>query len=147
LSFDRPLVQQVNLTGLYPAIGFPTRFTSNLLAAQGRKSIAEGHISRINVIGASDFFNDYITGFMMLIERETPRYPTPKRPKLPPLPKQYQDDVAWVASLRRGPIPDLIKNRPAQFSPKATDPLQNGEIANMSPGVVFAGRVDAMNRP
>lgn len=145
MTFDRPAASQLNLTGLATIIGFPTKFTSSVLAAQGRQAVADGHLTTIKVIGASDFFNDYVTGYMMLIDKETPRNPMPTRPKLPPLPPQFQEDLAWVANLRRGPMPDLIKWRPEKFSPKATDPLQNGEIADMSPGVVFAGRVPSLN--
>lgn len=146
LSWDRPIAGQLNLTGAYPLFGFAEKYTATRLARQGKRAIARGQISQIKVVGASDFYNDYMTGFMMLIEKETPRYPTPPKPKLPPLPEQYREDVAWVANLRRGPYPDVnIKGRPASQSPRATDPLQNGEIADMSPGVVFAGRVPSMN--
>lgn len=148
LKWDRPLATQLNLTGIYPLIGFEEKYSSSLLAAQGREAVAAGQIELIKVAGASQFYNEYMTGFMMFIEKTTPRYSTPvKSNKLPPLPPQYKDDLAWVANLRRGPFPDLIKNRPAAYSPAATDPLQNGEIANMSPGVVFAGRVPSMNQP
>lgn len=130
----KPLIEAFNLTGLYPWVGFDARFDPGLLAAQGQAAVAAGQINRITVVGASPLYNDYITGFVMWIEKNTPRYNTPKLPELPPLPEQYKEDIAWVANLRRGPYPDLIKNRPAAFAPKATDPLQNGEISNLPPG-------------
>jgi hypothetical protein len=98
----RPLIAAFNLSGLYPFVGFDSRFDPGVLGAQGRAAVDAGEVSQITVVGASPLYNDYITGFVMWIERETPRYNTPKVPDLPPLPDQYKEDVAWVASLRRG---------------------------------------------
>lgn len=98
----RPLIAAFNLTGLYPFVGFDSRFDPGVMGAQGRAAVDAGQISQITVVGASPLYNDYITGFVMWIERETPRYNTPKLPQLPPLPDKYKEDVAWVASLRRG---------------------------------------------
>lgn len=84
MTYDRPAAQQLNLTGVLTILGFPTKFTSSLLAAQGRQAVADGHLTTVKVIGASDFYNDYVTGYMMLIEKETPTNPMPNRPKLPP---------------------------------------------------------------
>lgn len=141
-AYGRPLyiIETFNLTGLYPMTGFDPRFDTGVLAAQGRQAVKDGKVERITVVGASDIYNDYITGFVMWIEQNTPRYSVPKMPALPPLPEQYKADVAWVASLRRGPYPDLIYSRPAKFAPAATDPLQNGQISRLPPGEVFGGR-------
>jgi len=148
ISYDRPVFGQFNLTGIYPYIGFLERYSSSILADEGRKAIKEGQIEQIVVAGASDFYNDYMTGFMMFLEKTTPRYNTPMLTgKLPPLPAEYKEDVMWVANLRRGPYPDLITNRPAKYSQAATDTLQNGEVAREAPGVVFAGRVPSLNHP
>lgn len=84
----------------------------------------------VPVVGASSAYNDFTTGFVGYIASEIPRYNTPKVPnEAPPLPAQYKGDVEYVASLRRGAYPDLVKNRPAQFTPQATDALQNGQSA------------------
>lgn len=141
------LIDSFNLTGLYPWLGFDSRFDPGVLAAQGRAAVAAGRTEQVKVIGASPTYNDYITGFVMWIERETPRYSTPKMPNLPPLPEQYKDDVMWVANLRRGPYPDLVKNRPQQYSPARTDPLQNGEISRLPPGPAFAGNIRKVAPP
>ncbi|KAF6260471.1 hypothetical protein COO60DRAFT_1507020 [Scenedesmus sp. NREL 46B-D3] len=143
----RPLIAAFNLTGLYPFVGFDSRFDAGVLAAQGRAAVDSGQASQITVVGASPLYNDYITGFVTWIERETPRYNTPKMPDLPPLPDKYKEDVAWVASLRRGPYPDLIKHRPEEYSPQRTDPLQNGQISNLPPGPAFSGRLSALSKP
>lgn len=130
----RPLFATFNLSGVYPWVGFDPKFDAGLLAAQGAQAVAQGQAQRVSVVGASPLYNDYLTGFVAWIERVTPRYEVPKvAAQLPPLPEQYKADVAWVASLRRGPYPDLIKGRPAAYSPARTDPLQNGEIANLPP--------------
>ncbi|WIA29963.1 hypothetical protein OEZ86_000061 [Tetradesmus obliquus] len=143
----RPLIAAFNLTGLYPFVGFDSRFDPGVMGAQGRAAVDAGQISQITVVGASPLYNDYITGFVMWIERETPRYNTPKLPQLPPLPDKYKEDVAWVASLRRGPYPDLIKHRPEEYSPQRTDPLQNGQISSLPPGPAFSGRLSQLSKP
>lgn len=128
-------------------MGFDSRFDAGVLAAQGRAAVAAGEVEQVKVIGASPIYNDYITGFVRWIEKETPRYTAPEMPELPPLPEQYKADVEYVASLRRGPYPDLVKNRPEEYSPAKTDPLQNGEISNLPPGTAFAGRFQKFRPP
>jgi hypothetical protein len=125
-------------------MGLSPQFDYHTMAAQGRQAVARGQTAQVKIVGASQEYNDYITGFMRWVEQSSPRYSTPKLNKLPPLPERYKQDVMWVANLRRGPYPDLIKNRPASLSPRATDPLQNGQIANLPPGEVFAGRSNAL---
>lgn len=144
IFYGQPITDLYNLTGLYPWLGLAPQFDYHTMAAQGREAVAQGQAAQVKVVGASQEYSDYITGFMRWIERETPRYSTPKLNNLPPLPEQYKEDVMWVANLRRGPYPDLIRNRPQSISPRATDPLQNGQIANLPPGEVFAGRPSAL---
>ncbi|KAF8069638.1 hypothetical protein HT031_001755 [Scenedesmus sp. PABB004] len=95
-----PILEKFNLTAFYPMLGFDQRFDPGVMAAQGRAAI---------VPGASPLYNDYVTGFVGWIEAATPPYGTPKASTLPPLPAEYVPDVEWVASLKRGPYPDLLK--------------------------------------
>jgi hypothetical protein len=144
------MIQQINLTGAYPYFsGLHTRYTPTRLAGQGRIAVAKGETAPVAVVGASDFFNNYQAGYLAMVERDIGPFARDAHSpaKLPDLPAQYKSDVAWVAGLRRGPVPDIVHGRPQQYSPARTDPLQNGEVANMSPGVVFAGRVPALNHP
>jgi hypothetical protein len=145
---DKPLVSQLNLTGFYPyAMGLPTKYTPSRLSAQGAVATARGQEPPTKLVGVGPFFNNYVTGYMALIGRETVPAAIAASTKLPALPEQHKADLAWVAGLRRGPMPDLIRGRPEEYTPARTDPLQNGEVANRSPGVVFAGRIPAMNQP
>ena len=112
----------------------------NESATIGAAVAANSTREAVKVVGAAEEYNDYITGYLYWIEQNVPKYENPKFKGLPALPAEFRDDVAWVASLRRGPYPDVIKGRPAALSPKATDPLQNGQISNLAPGPAFTGR-------
>lgn len=140
-GYPTPLIQLVRFTGVWPYFGFKTPFDATTLAEQGAAAVRNGSIARITTSGASPFYNDYVTGFVMYAERETPRYAVPARTALPPLPEAAKEDLAWVANLRRGPYPDLITGRPRIYSPKMTDTLQNGQVASMSPAPSMGGVV------
>jgi hypothetical protein len=142
-----PILQRLRFTGMWPLMGFDPTFDATTLAQSGAAAVRNGTLSRVVVVGASTFYNDYVTGFLMYAETHTARYYMPKRTALPPVPPQFKDDLLWVASLRRGPYPDLISGRPRVYSPKMTDPLQNGEVASMSPAVVFGGQVPLLSTP
>jgi hypothetical protein len=114
----------------------------NASAVIGAAVVANGTRQAVRIVGASESYNEYVSGYLHWIEQNVPKVQNPKFKPLPPLPAEFRDDVAWVASLRRGPYPDVIKGRPAELSPKATDPLQNGLISNLAPGPAFTGRVD-----
>lgn len=141
------VLPQISYKGALDAFGFLAEWSPDSLAAQGAAAVGAGVVERVVVVGGSRYYSDYVTGFIQHAEEVLPPYPTPPMPRLPPLPARFREDVAWVANLRRGPYPDLVLGRPARFSPKVMDPLQNGQVASMSPAVVFGGSAPWLQAP
>jgi hypothetical protein len=146
LSFLRfffgPFLQNLHVTG--PDSLLPTKVSKAgaALREAGLAPRVAGGIAGPAVVGASQTYNDFISGFVAWIQANVPGYPQPPSnlrsgELMPPLLPQYQDDLAYVRSLTRGPFPEVIRGRPEGLSPRATDPLQNGREAELQPGFAF----------
>lgn len=121
-------------------IGLEQQFYPRVMQEKGASLVASGKVAPTNIPGASRTYNDYVTGFLAWADENLPRYPPPYKANLPPLPDRYKADMAYIVNLRRGGYPDVITNRPAEISMRATDPLQNGRVASIGAGYAFVGR-------
>jgi len=140
--FFGPFLRNLHVTG--PDSLLPTRVSraGAALRAAGLSPRFAGGQARPSVVGASQTYEDFITGFVAWVQANVAPYPQPP-PELrsgelmPALLPQYEDDLAYVRALERGPFPEVIRGRPAALSPQATDPLQNGLEASRPPGYAF----------
>jgi hypothetical protein len=95
----------------------------------------------VQVVGADNKYNNYMTGYVDWIQKRLPKYKVGKYPALPPLPTRFRADVAWVKGLRRGAYPAVIYLKPEDITMARDDPLQNGRIARLPPGPAWTGRL------
>jgi hypothetical protein len=82
-------------------------------------------------------------GYLEWIAGVTPPYP--RMPAghgaPPPLQLRFKSDVDWVNGLARGAYPSVAKGRPAALLPRATDPLQDGEVGSLPPAPAWVSRL------